>query len=138
MPAADSWASVGVIPAPTAALMEGNAASRGVAPRATMVYISLARESMEASSRSVATAEADSVLPSIMPVMGTSCMALYHGSAWITPSTTMNEMTSDDTVMEAKVSAHSPPMTFLVRPVAICAAAMHMPTSTSPTSHQVW
>ena len=24
------------------------------------------------------------MLPSIMPVMGTSCMALYHGSAWIT------------------------------------------------------
>ena len=137
MPAADSWAKSGVMPAPTAALMEGNAASRGMAPKATIMYISFARESMLANRRSVATAAAASVLPRIMPEMGTSCMALYHGSAWMMPSTTMNAMTMDDTVMERKTSAQSPRTTLFVRPVAICVAAMHMPSSTKHTSHHV-
>ena len=78
------------------------------------------------------------VLPSAMPAMGTSCRALYHGSGWTTPSTTMNAMVMDDASSVAKTGSHRPPTWLRTRLTAIGAAHSVMASSTSATSHQVW
>ena len=138
MPAADMFASTGVMPAPMAALSDGAAASPGVAPSATSENISSARASRSEKRRSTATATDDMALPMIMPTMGITCRALYHGSAWMTPSTTMKPMAVDDTSSDKNTERASPGMRFLTRDVAIWVAATTMAASTSPTSHHVW
>ena len=93
---------------------------------------------MSANSRSMATATAAMALPMIMPTMGTSCRALYHGSACTTPSTTMRPMAVEDTKSETNTAGTSPGMRLFTRDVAICVAAITMAASTKSTSHHVW
>ena len=109
-----------------------------VAPRATSVNISSERDSRSANSRSMATAVADMALPMIMPAMGMTWRALYHGSAWITPSTTTKPTATDEANSDTNTAGHRPLRELLTRDVAICVAASTMAPSASSTNHHVW
>ena len=135
MPLEASEAVVGSKPKRIDETMDGRAASHAVAPNASSVSTSSRRSFMLSKNRLNPTAKADTVLPSSMPVNGTTNCGAYHGCGRMINSVT-NEIIMSMVMTKLKNTGPAKPFgTPLARDRVICTAAISMNITSNSTSH---
>ena len=135
MPAEASDAVVGIRPSRIDETMLGRAVSHAVAPKASSVSTSSRRSRMLSKNRLNPTASVETVLPSSMPVSGTTSCGAYQGWGRITSSTTVDIMMSMVITRLSSTGPTSPFGTPLARESVICTAATSMNAMSSSTNH---